>query len=191
VTWIYDRIALWVVLVLSLTVHEFAHAWYADRLGDDTARLQGRMTLHPFAHLDPIGSVVLPLLGVPFGWAKPVPVEPRRFDSSVSMARGLALAALAGPASNAILAALCWALGVVLTGIIGAVGQEFLERMVHVNIALGVFNLLPIPPLDGSRIVDGLLPDSMRGAWDAITRAAPFVLAMLAVVGWVVWTSLR
>lgn len=189
-TWIYDRIALWVVLALSLTVHEFAHAWYADRLGDDTARLQGRKTLNPFAHLDPVGSVALPLLGVPFGWARPVPVEPRRFDGHVSMARGLALAALAGPASNALLATLCWALGATLSPLIGAVGHAFLDRMVLVNLALAVFNLLPIPPLDGSRIVDGLLPDAWRGAWEALSRAAPFVLGVLAVLGWVVWTRL-
>lgn len=188
-TWIYDRIALWVVLVLSLTVHEFAHAWMADRLGDDTARLQGRKSLHPFAHLDPVGSVALPLLGVPFGWARPVPVEPRRFAARVSMARGLALTALAGPASNLLLAALCAAIGAALAGPIGPVGHTFLERMVHVNLALAVFNLLPIPPLDGSRIVDGLLPDALRGAWDTLTRAGPIVLALLAVVGWLLWSA--
>lgn len=188
--WIYDRIALWVVLVLSLTVHEWAHAWQANRLGDDTARLQGRMSLHPFAHLDPIGSVALPLLGVPFGWAKPVPVEPRRFDSRVSMARGLAMAALAGPASNLVLAGLCWSISVVGEGVFGHVGQTFLGRMVQVNLALAVFNLLPIPPLDGSRIVDGLMPDGLRSAWDKLVKVAPVLLALLALTVWMVWSFL-
>lgn len=188
--WIYDRIALWVVLVLSLTVHEWAHAWQANRLGDDTARLQGRMSLHPFAHLDPIGSVALPLLGVPFGWAKPVPVEPRRFDSRVSMARGLAMAALAGPVSNLVLAGLCWSISVVGEGVFGHVGQTFLGRMVQVNLALAVFNLLPIPPLDGSRIVDGLMPDGLRSAWDKLVKVAPVLLALLALTVWMVWSFL-
>jgi Zn-dependent protease len=187
--WIYDRIALWVVLVLSLTVHEWAHAWQADRLGDDTARLQGRMSLHPFAHLDPIGSVALPLLGVPFGWAKPVPVEPRRFDGRVSMARGLAMAALAGPVSNMLLAALCWSLSVVGAGMLGPAGETFLGRMVQVNVALAVFNLLPIPPLDGSRIVDGLMPDGLRSLWDRVVKVAPPVLVVVVAAAWALWSA--
>lgn len=188
--WLYERIALWVVLVLSLTVHEFAHAWQANRLGDDTARLAGRMTLDPFAHLDPLGSVALPLLGVPFGWAKPVPVEPRRFDGSVSMRVGMLYAALAGPLSNLLLAAGAAVLRRVFEGALGGAGWHLLTTLIHVNLALAVFNLLPIPPLDGSRIVDGLLPASFKGPWDRVRKAAPFVLVVLAALAFAVWSVL-
>ena len=90
-------------LILSLSVHEWAHAWAAWRLGDDTARLLGRMTLNPIAHVDPLGTLLLPMLGVPFGWAKPVPVNPLRFRN-VSMPIGMMLTAAAGPISNVVLA---------------------------------------------------------------------------------------
>src|SRR5215831_21359818 len=93
-------------LLLSLTVHEWAHAWSAYRLGDDTASMQGRLTLNPIAHIDPIGTLILPLLGVPFGWAKPVPVNPTRFRRGVNMSRGMMITAAAGPLSNVALAVL-------------------------------------------------------------------------------------
>src|SRR4051812_7061061 len=89
-------------LVLSLTVHEFSHAWSAWLLGDDTAALQGRMTLNPIVHIDPVGTFLLPLLGIPFGWAKPVPVNPLRFTRRFSMSTGMMITAVAGPASNAV-----------------------------------------------------------------------------------------
>src|SRR5271157_1843260 len=101
---ILARLTFLVPLILSLSVHEWAHAWAAWRLGDDTARLLGRMTLNPLAHIDPLGTVLLPLLGVPFGWAKPVPVNPLRFRG-VSMSIGMLLTAAAGPISNIVLAA--------------------------------------------------------------------------------------
>ncbi len=187
--WLYERVALWVVLVLSLTVHEFAHAWQADRLGDDTARLAGRMTLDPLAHLDPLGSVALPLLGVPFGWAKPVPVEPRRFRSDVSMRVGMLYAALAGPLSNLLLAALAAVLRAALGGWLGGAGWHFLTTLMHVNLALAVFNLLPIPPLDGSRIVEGLMPASFKPGWERVRRAAPLALIVLAAIAFALWRA--
>jgi Zn-dependent protease len=94
-------------LILSLTVHEFAHAWSAYRLGDDTASRMGRLTLNPLAHIDPIGTVLLPLLGIPFGWARPVPINPARFRRSMRMSTGMMITAAAGPLANVILAVAC------------------------------------------------------------------------------------
>ena len=178
-SWIYERIALWVVLVLSLTVHEYAHAAMADSLGDDTARLQGRATLNPFAHLDLVGTVLLPLLGVPFGWAKPVPVEPLRFREETSMMGGLMQTALAGPVSNLLLAGIASAALTWLGDGLSWQAHALLERAVQVNIALCLFNLLPFPPMDGSRVVEGLMPDALRPAWEALGRVGPVVLVVV------------
>lgn len=149
------------VFLLALTIHEFAHAWLADRLGDPTARLQGRLTLKPLAHLDPIGTLAIVLIG--FGWARPVPVDVRYLQRP---RRDMMLIAAAGPASNLILAtasAFCsamipWA----------AWGPEWVwltrplrimfYTAVWVNVVLAVFNLLPVPPLDGSRVLSFFLP---------------------------------
>src|SRR5262249_19231194 len=106
--WLLERVLVLIPLWISLGVHEWAHAFAAFKLGDDTAAQQGRLTIDPFAHLDPLGTAVLPLLVVPFGWAKPVPVEPTRFRHSVSMGWGLLVTALAGPVSNLVLAALIY-----------------------------------------------------------------------------------
>ncbi len=169
-------------LVLSLSVHEFAHGWSASRLGDDTARRAGRLTLNPIAHIDPIGTLLLPLLGVPFGWARPVPVDPSRFRPGVRMGTGMALTAAAGPVSNLILAvlmtvafAMCsrYAPQLLVQG--SGVG-ELLRIMIFLNVNLALFNLLPVPPLDGSRIVDGFMPRNLRPGWEAIMRFAPLLL---------------
>lgn len=186
---LYERVALWVVLVLSLSVHEWAHAWMASRLGDDTARLGGRLTLNPLAHLDLVGTVALPLLGVPFGWARPVPVEPLRFRPEHTMVGGLLQAALAGPVSNLCLAALCAALQVGSAGWLGGLALELLAQGVRVNLALAVFNLLPIPPLDGSRVIEGILPASLRPLWDRAGPLGPALLIGLGLVGWRIWSA--
>jgi len=149
------------VFLLSLTIHEFAHGWIAHRLGDPTARLQGRLTLNPLAHLDPIGTLAIVLIG--FGWAKPVPVDYRYFSHP---RRDMMMVAAAGPVSNVVLGAACafcfqnlpwrgW--GPELAWLIKPV-MTMLYMSVGVNVVLAVFNLLPIPPLDGSRVVSGLLP---------------------------------
>lgn len=171
-----ERVTLLVPLLLSLSVHEWAHAWAANRLGDDTARLGGRMTVDPIAHIDPVGTLLLPLFGVPVGWAVPVPVNPTRFRLSMPTAVGLVLVAGAGPASNVALA--CVAAAVWHAVPVDAV-QAFATTVVRLNLALAWFNLLPVPPLDGSRIVDWLLPDSLRPAWSRLQAAGPVGVAVL------------
>jgi Zn-dependent protease len=185
------------VLLLSLTVHEFAHAWAARRLGDDTAERMGRYTLNPLAHLDPIGTFFLPVFtSIPFGWAKPVPIDPGRFRRDVSVGKGMMLTALAGPGSNILLAIAC----AILLGIVhrldpglridqpGVGGSEiaatFFSLTIQMNVVLAVFNLLPIPPLDGSRIVDAFLPARFRPAWATFSRFSMFLLLALVFFGW-------
>jgi Zn-dependent protease len=172
-------------LLLSLSFHEWAHAWSASRLGDDTAERMGRLTLNPFAHADLFGTILLPLLGVPFGWAKPVPVNPARFRRGVKMSTGMMITAGAGPLSNFFLATVC----AVIFGLMARFAPGLLEpgkgvsnllvMMILLNVTLGVFNLVPLPPLDGSRIVDGFMPLRLRPAWDQFSRVAPFVLLAL------------
>ncbi len=174
-------------LILSLTVHEFAHAWTAWRLGDDTASRAGRLTLNPLVHIDPIGTVLLPLLGIPFGWAKPVPIDPARFRRSIKMSTGVMLTAAAGPLSNVVLAVLCTVgFGLLLRFspdfAVANVGiRELLMIMIQLNVALAIFNMIPIPPLDGSRVLDGLMPLRFRPAWEGFTRFAPFLLLFVFI----------
>jgi Zn-dependent protease len=176
------------LLLLSLSVHEWAHAWSAHKLGDDTAERMGRLTLNPLAHMDPIGTFLLPLLGIPFGWAKPVPVDPTRFRRNVSQSAGMAITAAAGPISNLILAVLC----AVVFGLLLRFKQDLAAQPgvvallvggMSINVALAIFNLLPIPPLDGSRIVAHFIPAKSRESWDAFQRFAPFVLLGVIAFG--------
>ncbi len=184
---ILQRVLLLVPLMLSLSVHEWAHAFTAWKLGDDTAARQGRLTLNPLAHADLVGTILLPLLLIPFGWAKPVPVNPARFRRDVSMRTGMMLTAAAGPLSNVVLA-------VLLTLVLGFLHRvapaaldgpapALLGTGILLNVTLAVFNLLPVPPLDGSRIVDGLVPLRLRPQWEAFSRAGPFLLLGLLFFG--------
>ena len=148
-----------IVLLTALPLHECAHAWAANKLGDPTAKNQGRMTLNPFVHLDPIGSITLLLCGV--GWAKPVPINPFFFQKRKA---GMALSALAGPTSNLLLAFLLYLL-LKIAMLFSIVSRpyfillQFLSIACQINISLAVFNLLPLPPLDGSRIFNLILPE--------------------------------
>ncbi len=161
-----NRLVWMVPLILSITVHEWAHAASANWLGDDTARLLGRNTLNPIAHVDPLGTLLLPLIGIPFGWAKPVPINPIRFRRGVNMKVGVLIVAIAGPISNVCLAAACWALSIGGASRLWAGTEQGINTMIMLNIGLAVFNMLPIPPLDGSRIADALMPARFRPAWN-------------------------
>jgi len=160
-----QAIILVAVLIVSVVVHEVAHAWQARREGDDTAERLGRITLNPLPHLDPLGSVIIPLVlaisgGVVFGWAKPVPVNPANYRNYVA---GDIRVSLAGIVSNLALACLATvAAGIVLqltggTGIARPLFQA-LDYMIFINLLLAFFNLIPIPPLDGSHVLAHLLP---------------------------------
>lgn len=182
-----ELVTVLVPLLLSLTVHEYAHAATARALGDDTASRMGRYTLNPLSHIDPIGSLLLPALlvvsgtGILFGWARPVPFDPLRFTRRLRMKHGILLTAAAGPLANLVLAVLA-------AGLLGFVrGQEAAETLLHATVVLNVmlffFNLLPVPPLDGSKVAFGLLPDRATGALRALEQH-PWVApaAFVAVV---------
>jgi Zn-dependent protease len=166
-----------VAIVLGITFHEFMHAYVAHRLGDDTARLMGRLTLNPLAHFDLLGSLFLLLLR--FGYGKPVPVNEARLQGGRT---GGALVALAGPFTNLALATIC---AVPLrfaspgTGDLESAYRTVLGSIVVYNCLLFVFNLIPIPPLDGSRVVYGLLPPRQAYAWRSYEYAGPFILLAL------------
>ncbi len=186
--WLASRLLTLIPLWLSLSVHEWAHAWSAKQLGDDTAERLGRLTLNPLAHIDPVGTLLLPLLGIPFGWAKPVPVQPHRFHSGVTMRTGMMLTAIAGPIANLCLAAIALVLLAVairfrpdVLAPTNAAGL-LLESMVFLNVALAVFNALPIPPLDGSRVADGLMPEALRPAWEGLCQLGPVALAAVILL---------
>ncbi|MBQ8568832.1 MAG: site-2 protease family protein [Oscillospiraceae bacterium] len=151
------------IVFTAFPVHECAHAWAADRLGDDTAKKQGRLTLNPFKHLDVLGTLFM--LFADFGWAKPVPVDPRKFKNPKN---GMALSSLAGPASNLVMAYIAMVIFRILYAVLmSSAGTETLynisyifSMIVYLNVALAVFNLLPVPPLDGSRIFNLFMSES-------------------------------
>jgi Zn-dependent protease len=178
-----------IVLVLSLTVHEFSHAWVAWRLGDDTAARMGRLTLNPIPHLDLIGTIVLPLMGAPIGWAKPVPVNPANFRRNVRMSTGDILVSVAGPLSNLafafVAAVLLGTLARISPSLVveGAPARLLLGMLMATNIGLAMFNLLPIPPLDGSHVLGSLLPYRFRDAWDRFAQLGPFLLLAMVLLG--------
>lgn len=156
-------------LLVAITFHEFAHAFAADKLGDDTPRRQGRLTLNPMSHLDPVGSMLLLFAG--FGWGKPVQINPRNFDRNVSMQKGEAIVSVAGPLMNIVLAFLFTIIYFLVyklaspafllsqTGMIVAI---LFQTTIFTNIGLGVFNLIPLPPLDGSKIFINFMPYNAR-----------------------------
>lgn len=188
---------IWFIpVLLSLTVHEWAHAASAYALGDDTAARMGRMTMNPVPHIDPLGTVILPLLQlvgtgmVLFAWAKPVPVDPLRFTRKISMRKGHVLVSAAGPASNLLIAlGAAIGLGLIVRFEVAAEGPTFLlQSLFGLNIALAVFNLLPIPPLDGSHVLRGLLPPRSANAYERLYPYAPLLLIGVIFFGRVLIT---
>lgn len=182
-------IPAFLILIASLSFHEAAHAWASNTLGDPTAKMLGRLTLNPLVHIDWIGTVAFPLIlalsGLPvFGWAKPVPVDMRYLKAP---RRDFALVALAGPVSNVLLAA---GLIVVLQAQGGLVPDTGVTRMglflynaIYINLILAVFNMLPIPPLDGGNVLAGLVPESMAQMVDRVRPFGVFVIYALMLTG--------
>ncbi len=186
-------------LVIGFTLHEFAHAWSAHRLGDNTAYYQGRLTLDPRAHIEPMGLFMALIAG--FGWAKPVPVNPRAFYPNER--RGLMIVSLAGPIMNLIIAAivslmihLMLAAGMIETGAFGGLyaqsrSAEFLYRIIETviifNLIMFLFNLLPFSPLDGYKIAIGLLPPQYAATLIRYERETTLALMMLLILGVMSW----
>jgi Zn-dependent protease len=167
-------------IVIASTIHEYAHAWTANKLGDPTARAEGRLTLNPLVHIDPIGALMLIIARV--GWSKPVPISEQNFQNPVI---GTAVTAIAGPISNLLLA--------VVTGVVykftASISNGFDGNYIYVyyflivffmvNISLMAFNLLPFPPLDGHKIVRALLPSRLRYSWEMLEKYSIFLIILL------------
>lgn len=169
-------ITLVLVLVISLTVHEYAHAFVANKLGDPTARYMGRLTFNPLAHLDPLGMIALLLVG--FGWGKPVPFNSANLKNP---RRDAALVSFAGPLSNFLMA-----------GVLALVARfifvpeftfSFIYLAVYYNLILGFFNLLPIHPLDGFKVVTGVLPVNLAWKWQTYESYGMYILIIMIVTG--------
>lgn len=171
-------------LVLSLSIHEYAHAWVAYKLGDISQKIRGRLTLNPLAHIDPIGFIAIMLIGV--GWGKPVTVDDRNFKDS---RKGMMLTSLAGPASNLLLAILVTIIlkllmvfGVLNTMVNSNVGGIILNMLLYViqfNIVFGIFNLIPLPPLDGSKVLAYFLPQRARGFMYTLERYSFIIILII------------
>jgi Zn-dependent protease len=175
------------ILILSVVVHEVSHGYMADRLGDPTPRLQGRLTLNPIKHLDPVGSFIVPLItslaGFTFGWAKPVEYNPYNIKNK---RQGEFLIALAGPLSNIVIALI---FSVIIRAVTasGGVSSPFIQisaYIVIINIILAVFNLIPLPPLDGSKILFSILPNQYGHIRFFLERYAPLFILVVVFFLW-------
>lgn len=187
--WVFQKIAVIPAILVALTLHELCHGFVAYRLGDLTAKSQGRLSLNPLKHLDPVGTLCLIFVG--FGWAKPVPVNP--YALSKRPKSGMAWVAAAGPASNLFLALLGGIFLLLYVRLVGygwlSSGEFDLERylglfffyFIQINVVLMIFNLIPIPPLDGSRIVSAFLPPELRYRYNMVEQYGIFILLILCI----------
>ncbi|MDO9546238.1 MAG: site-2 protease family protein [Pelolinea sp.] len=182
-----------ITLMIAFTFHEFAHAWTATQFGDDTPRLYGRLTLNPIAHLDLLGSLMLIFVG--FGWAKPVPINPSKIRQHSPSA--LMFVAISGPLSNfllAVLASIPLRFGLVTPTLplidLFPTPYQFLLFFLFTNLGLMVFNLIPLPPLDGEEILEFILPPAWEDNWQSIKSYGPYILMGLLFLGPLIGFSL-
>lgn len=184
-------------ILIAITFHEFAHAFAADKLGDDTPRRQGRLNLNPFKHLDLFGTIMLVFAG--FGWGKPVEIDPRNFNRNMSLSKAEAIVSAAGPLMNFILAilfeiVLCLIIKLapgieMANGMLTAsnraviIAIEVVQSIISINIGLGIFNLIPLPPLDGSKILCGFLPYNAKNWIESHSQIFELIFIALWIVG--------
>ncbi len=169
-------------ILISLTIHEYAHGWTANKLGDDTAERMGRLSFNPLSHLDLLGTIML-LFG-PFGWAKPVPVNPLRLRNPK---RDMVWVALAGPLSNIVFGWLVSLLYLnVFGGVVSGYANHFFVYLIMINIGLSFFNLLPLPPLDGSNIIRGFMSRESEFRYMHAMRIVPFIFIGLISLEWII-----
>ena len=177
-------------VLIAITFHEYAHAWSAYKLGDDTAKSQGRLSLNPLKHMDPIGIVMLLFLG--FGWGRPVEIDSRNFNRNISVRKAEAIVSIAGPLANFILA-------IVFSAIYGALIKfnafasmdtraaltiiAILQSIISINIGLGVFNLIPLPPLDGSKVLNYFLPYNARNWFENNQQIFYIIFLVIWITG--------
>ena len=173
-------------LLFAITLHEAAHGWIASKLGDHTARMMGRVTLDPTKHIDPIGTIAIPLVlllsssGFIFGWAKPVPIN---FNALRNGKNGMIWVALAGPVANIVMA-VCWLFVMIIAINMNIALLIEMGRIgILVNCVLAVFNLLPIPPLDGSRVISALLPNRLAYQYNQLEQYGLYILLGLMFLG--------
>jgi Zn-dependent protease len=185
---LYPKIFIYVIIVLSAVIHEYAHGYVADSLGDPTPRLAGRLTLNPIVHMEMLGTVIVPIFllltsGIFIGWAKPVPIDPYRLKGKNALLK----VSLAGPFSNFILAVFISfgliAVNFAVPGIVkGTLLSALIAEIISVNIVLGLFNLIPVPPLDGSKVVDDLTHGRFLRSMASFGPLAPIIAIVVGMI---------